>query len=62
MARKTFATPVEESIQEEFKNACKKRGFKINEVMEALMEGFSSGDIQVKKEISYKISQQDNKK
>jgi len=59
MARKTFATPVEETIQEEFKTACKEQGFKINEALETLMEGFSSGDIQIKKEISYKISQQD---
>ncbi|WP_143322630.1 hypothetical protein [Clostridium sp. HBUAS56010] len=62
MARKTFATPVEETIQEEFKTACKEQGFKINEAIEALMEGFASGNIQIKKEISYRISQQDNKK
>lgn len=62
MARKTFATPVEESIQEDFKYVCKEKGFKINEAIEALMEGFSSGSIQIKKEISYKIYQQDKKK
>ena len=49
MARKTFATPVEESIQNEFKIECKKQGYKQNEVIEVLMSGFCNGDIQIKK-------------
>ncbi len=57
MARKNFATPVEESIQENFKIECKSQGYKQNEVIEALMTGFINGDIQIKKEISYKIVQ-----
>lgn len=61
MAKKTFATPVEEEIQEDFKVECKNQGFKMNEVIEILMTGFVNGDIQIKKEISYKIKQ-DSKK
>ena len=57
MARKNFATPVEESIQENFKIEDKSQGYKQNEVIEALMTGFINGDIQIKKEISYKIVQ-----
>ena len=62
MARKTFATPVEESIQNEFKIECKKQGYTQNEVIEVLMSGFCNGDIQIKKKISYEIIQRDNKK
>ena len=59
-ARKTFATPVDELIQDEFKAECKKQGYKQNEVIEALMIGFANGDIQIEKEVSYKIRQKEN--
>lgn len=59
MARKTFATPVEESIQDDFKIECKKQGYKQNEVIETLMQGFVNGDIQIEKKVSYKIIQQE---
>lgn len=55
--RKNFATPVDERIQEEFKAECKKQGLKMNEAIEILMTGFAKGEIQIKKEISYKIHQ-----
>ncbi len=57
MARKNFATPVDESLQDAFKAECKKQGYKMNEVIEILMNGFVNGDIQIEKEISYKIHQ-----
>lgn len=59
MARKTFATPVEESIQGDFKIECKRQGYKQNEVIETLMQGFVDGDIQIEKKVSYKIIQQE---
>lgn len=59
MARKTFATPVEESIQTDFKMKCKNQGYKQNEIIEALMSGFINGEIQIQKTISYKITQQE---
>lgn len=58
--RKTFATPVDEDLQNEFRAECKKQGYKMNEVVEILMTGFINGDIQIKKEISYKIHQKEN--
>lgn len=58
--RKTFATPVDENLQNEFRTECKKQGYKMNEVVEILMTGFVNGDIQIKKEISYKIHQKEN--
>lgn len=57
--RKNFATPVDEDIQNEFRSECKKQGYKLNEVIEALMTGFIRGDIQIEKEISYKIRQRE---
>lgn len=57
--RKNFATPVDEDIQNEFRSECKKQGYKLNEVIEALMTGFIRGDIQIEKEISYKIRQKE---
>lgn len=58
--RKTFATPVDEDLQNEFKTTCKEQGYKMNEVVEILMSGFIKGDIQIEKEISYKIHQKEN--
>lgn len=55
--KKTFATPIDEELQNEFKTKCKLEGFKMNEVVEILMQGYISGQIQIKKEISYKIHQ-----
>lgn len=59
MARKTFATPVDEKLQDAFKAECKNQGYKMNEVVEILMNGFVNGDIQIQKEISYKIHQKE---
>jgi hypothetical protein len=55
--RKTFATPVDEEIQNGFKAECKAQDFKINEAIEILMMGFVNGDIKITKNISYKIHQ-----
>lgn len=59
MPRKTFATPVDEDLQDAFKAECKNQGYKMNEVIEILMKGFVNGDIQIQKEISYKIHQKE---
>ena len=60
MAKKNFATPIDEETIEEFKTKCKQEGYKMNEVVEILMTGYVSGDIQIRKEISYKIHQKEN--
>ena len=59
MARKTFATPVEETIQNAFKAECKKQGLKLNEAIGGLMKGLVDRKIQIKKNISYDIYQQE---
>ena len=59
MARKNFATPVDEDLQDAFKAECKKQGYKMNEVIEIFMNGFVNRDIQIEREISYKIHQKE---
>lgn len=59
MARKNFATPLDENLQDAFKAECKKQNYKMNEVIEILMSGFVNGDIRIEKEISYKIHQEE---
>lgn len=59
MARKNFGSPVEEKLQDEFKEVCKQQGFKQNEVIEALMQGFVDGKIQISKKVIYEIHQKD---
>lgn len=57
MARQTFATLIEKPLQEAFKVECKKQGYKQNEAIEILMQGFIDGNIQIKKEVTYKVMQ-----
>lgn len=57
MARQTFATMIEKPLQEAFKQECKNQGYKQNEVIEILMQGFIDGDIQIEKKVTYKVSQ-----
>ena len=57
MARQTFATLIEKPLQEAFKVECKKQGYKQNEVIEILMQGFVDGNIQIEKTVSYKVIQ-----
>ena len=47
MARKTFATPIEETILTSFKKACKGKELRMNEVIEVLMKEFSDQKISI---------------
>ncbi len=58
MARKNFGSPVEEKLQERFKEVCKEEGFKQNEVLEALMQGYVDGKIKISKKVIYEIQQE----
>ena len=53
--RKSFATMIDEQILDDFKKTCQKQGFKQNEVVEALMQGFIAEKIQIAKKVSYDI-------
>lgn len=56
MARKTFATTIDETLQDEFKQACKNKNIKMNETLEAIMKAFIIGDINVETETTYKVT------
>jgi hypothetical protein len=56
MARKTFATTVEETLQDDFKATCKEKDIKINEALEALMQAFISKEIDIEVNTSYKVT------
>ena len=59
MTKRNFATPIDEKIQTEFKTECKRQGFKMNEVIEILMNGFIKGDIRIERKTSYIIHQKE---
>ena len=56
MARKSFATTVEEALQDDFKKACKDKDIKINEALEALMQAFISKEIDIEVKTNYKVT------
>lgn len=56
MARKTFATPIEEDILKSFKNSCKSEELRMNEVIEVLMKEFSDGKISIKVKKNYIVN------
>lgn len=44
LARKTFTTTIEESIQKDFRIACVKNEVKMNDVIEAFMKSYVDGE------------------
>jgi len=55
IARKTFATTVEEDLQNRFKEICKMKEIKINEALEALMQAFINGSIEIDVQTIYTV-------
>lgn len=51
MARKPFTTTIEDDLQKEFKAFCVEQNEKMNDVLEAFMQGYIDGDFMVEKEI-----------
>lgn len=56
MARKTFTTTIEETVQKNFKVSCIENEVKMNDVLEAFMKAYSNGEFKV--EIELKIKKQ----
>lgn len=48
MIRKSFTTAIDDEIQDNFKNACKTSGLKMNEVLEAMMQEYIAGRLIIK--------------
>ncbi|QEK12709.1 hypothetical protein FQB35_10400 [Crassaminicella thermophila] len=53
MARKQFTTTIDEDIQKQFKEACAKNNVKMNDVLEAFMQGYIEGNFEIEKEVKY---------
>jgi hypothetical protein len=55
MARRNFATPIEENIKVDFKAKCEEQGVPMNDVLEALMISYinDAEKVTVEKEVSY---------
>jgi regulator of PEP synthase PpsR (kinase-PPPase family) len=58
--RKTFTTTIEEKIQNDFRETCSKKNVKMNDVLEAFMKSFISGEFEV--EFEYKLKSVKNTK
>ncbi|MCB5238912.1 hypothetical protein [Niallia circulans] len=44
MARKTFTTTIEETVQKDFKLACVQNDVKMNDVLETFMKSYIDGE------------------
>ncbi|MBW8349610.1 hypothetical protein K0H71_09150 [Bacillus sp. IITD106] len=58
MARKPFTTTIDENLQKAFKNACTEKGDKMNEVLEAFMQGYIDGDFVIVKKVKFKVEKE----
>lgn len=54
MAKKTLTTSIDEDLQKEFKEVCKERGDKMNEVLEACMRAYIEGRFTVDRRVKIK--------
>jgi len=55
LTRKTFTTTIDEELQKAFKISCTEKGEKMNDVIEAFMQGYIDGYFEIEKEIKLKI-------
>lgn len=55
MVRKPFTTTIEDTIQKAFKISCTEKDEKMNDVLEAFMQGYINDDFEIEKEIKLKI-------
>ncbi len=54
--RKSFTTTIEESIQNEFRKTCISNDIGMNDILEALMEAYIKGHLEVKKVVKTEYS------
>ncbi|UYB50150.1 hypothetical protein OCI51_26440 (plasmid) [Lysinibacillus capsici] len=53
--RKTFTTTIDEDVQKNFKSSCAQNGVKMNDVLEAFMQGYVKGEFEIEKELKFTI-------
>ena len=55
MAKKPFNTPVDNALADKVRAKCVKDDIRITDLMEALMTLYINDEIEVKKQVSYKV-------
>ncbi|PWV90266.1 hypothetical protein DFQ01_14442 [Paenibacillus cellulosilyticus] len=60
MARRTFTTTIDDEIQKHFKESCTINGDKMNDVLEAFMQGYINGEFTVEKEVKFILKKMQN--
>lgn len=58
--RKSFTTTIDDRIQDDFKEACKKNDIKMNDALEALMQAYTNNQFKI--ETSYNVQVVANEK
>lgn len=56
MARKSMSIVIDESLQDAFREKCKKEKLKYSDVAEALLQSYVDGEITVEVETNYKVT------
>lgn len=59
MARKSMSIQIEESLQDAFREKCKREKLKYSEVAEALLQAYVNGDVFVQVKTMYKVTPKD---
>lgn len=57
--RKAFTTSIEESISNEFKANCAKKGLQMNKVLELFMEAYNAGKFKVEMNSHFDTSKEE---
>jgi hypothetical protein len=56
MARKTMSIQIEQTLQESFKQKCKDNSLKYSDVVEALLQSYVDGKVDVRVEMKYTVT------
>lgn len=56
MARKTMSIQIEQTLQESFKQKCKDNSLKYSDVVEALLQSYVDGKVDVQIEMKYTVT------
>lgn len=55
MSKKQFTTTIDEGIQQNFREKCSINNYKMNDVLEALMDSYSKDEFLVEKKINFVV-------
>ncbi len=55
MGKKQFTTTIDESIQKSFREKCLLNNYKMNDILEALMDSYSKDEFLIEKKINFVV-------